>query len=520
MSDTLSPLDVSRPDLTLGIVGAGIMGRGIAQIAAEAGITVLLADARREAVDEACAFVAGMLRRKAAKGRMTEAEAEEAAARVRATDAGPETGYAAFAPCHVVVEAVAERMEIKHAVRMGLEAAVHADCIIATNTSSLSVTGFAAGAQRPQRIAGFHFFNPVPLMRLVEVIGGALTDERAVDALMALGRRLGHRPVRTTDTPGFLVNHAGRAFGTEAMRIVTEGIATVADVDRVMTEAAGFRMGPFTLLDLTGMDVSQTVIESIYRQYYEEPRYRPAYMGARQQAAGLYGRKTGRGFYEYRDGTQVMAAEAAVPAVTADARPVWVSGRHPAAAERLRAVLRDAGAAVEETAAPSAAALCLVTPFGADATNSALEDGLDAARVVAVDMLFDLRGRRTLMGTPVTDPAFRDHAHALLAADGSAVTVIHDSPGFIAQRIVAGIVNVGADIAQQRIAAPDDINAAVELGLGYPRGSLRFGDELGPRRILAILEAMHAFYGDPRYRPSPWLKRRALLNVPLTTPEA
>lgn len=520
MTDSSPVLDAARPDLVLGIVGAGIMGRGIAQIAAEAGITVLLADARREAVDEACAFVADMLRRKAAKGKLSEAEAEAAAARVRGTDAGPDAGYGAFAPCHVVVEAVAERMEIKHAVRDGLEAAVDAQCIIATNTSSLSVTGFAAGAQRPGRIAGFHFFNPVPLMRLVEVIGGTLTEAWAVDALMALGRRLGHQPVLATDTPGFLVNHAGRAFGTEAMRIVSEGIASFADVDRVMTDAAGFRMGPFTLLDLTGLDVSQTVIESIYHQYYEEPRYRPNYIGKQRQMAGLYGRKTGHGFYEYVDGKPAMPAEPAVPSVAADTRPVWVSRRHPAAADRLRAVLQEAGATVETGGAPSAEALCLVTPFGADATTSAVEEGLDARRVVAVDMLFDLRGRRTVMGTPITEAACRDLAHALLAADGSAVTVIHDSPGFIAQRMVAGIVNVGADIAQQRIAAPEDVNVAVELGLGYPRGSLRFGDDIGPRRILEILEGLHAFYGDPRYRPSPWLKRRALLDVPLTTPEA
>lgn len=510
MSQTTT-FDIDRPDLTIGIIGAGIMGQGIAQIAAEAGITVLLADARAGACTEARGFVADMFARKATKGRMTEAEATAATNRIQVTEAGPDAGYAAFAGCHVVIEAVAERMDIKHAVLAGVEASVSETCIIATNTSSLSVTGFAAAAKHPERIAGFHFFNPVPLMRIVEVIGGVLTEEWVTTGLTSLARRLGHRPVNATDTPGFLVNHAGRAFGTEALRIVGEGVASFADVDRVMTEAAGFRMGPFQLLDLTGLDVSHTVIESIYHQYYQEPRYRPSPITAQRQAAGLYGRKVGRGFYVYTDGKPDMGPEQTVPPLAA--LPVWLAPD----TRRLADVVRAAGATIVAT--PTADGLCLVTPWGADATTTALDLGLDPTRVVAVDMLFDLQGRRTAMTTPVTTAACRDAAHALLAADGSPVTMINDSPGFIAQRIVAGIVNVGCDIAQQRIAAPDDINVAVEMGLGYPRGSLRFGDELGPRRILSILEAIQAFTGDPRYRPSPWLKRRALLDVPLTTVE-
>lgn len=507
-------LDAGRLDLTLGIVGAGVMGRGIAQVAAEAGITVLLADARAEAVAEAAAFCAGMLRRKAAKGAMSEAEAEAAAARIR-----PSEGYAGFAGCHVVVEAVAERLEAKHAVLAAVEAAVPDGCIVATNTSSLSVTAIAAGARRPERVAGFHFFNPVPLQRLVEVIPGIITAEWVCDALDGVARRMGHHPVRASDTPGFLVNHAGRAFGTEALRIVGEGIAAVADVDRVMVEAAGFRMGPFAVLDLAGLDVSRPVMEGIYHHYYEEPRYRPSVALARLHEAGLLGRKTGRGFYAYPDGKAEDPPESLAPAIGVAGLPVWVSNRYPKAADALRALAAAAGAAVEAGSRPGEGALILLAPFGEDATTAALAEGLDPTCTVAVDCLFPLERRRTLMRTPITAERFREAAHALLAADGTPVTVIRDSPGFIAQRIVAGIVNVGADIAQQRIAAPEDIDRAVELGLSYPRGPLGLGDALGPRRILGILEAMQSFYGDPRYRPSPWLKRRALLGVSLKTEE-
>ena len=508
--------DVASPDFTLGIVGAGIMGRGIAQIAAEAGMTVCLADARREAVDEAVAATAAMIRRGAEKGRLSRDAAEAACARILATDAGAERGWAPFADCDLVIEAVVERMEVKHAVLIGLEAVVGDDCILATNTSSLSVTGLAAAARRPERVAGFHFFNPVPLMKVVEVIGGLLTDAAVVERLAAIARRLGHRPVVATDTPGFLVNHAGRAYGTEALRLVQEGVASFADVDRVMTEAAGFRMGPFELFDLTGLDVSQTVMESIYHQYYEEPRYRPSPIGAQRRTAGLFGRKTGRGFYAYPEGRQVKPVEAPVPAVDPKSLSVWIDPRRAEAQSALAAIATAAGATVESGATPSATALILLAPLGEDATTAAVALGIDATRAVAVDTLLPLDRRRTLMTTPATSLAARDAAHALLAADGAAVTVIRDSAGFIAQRMLASIVNVGCDIAQQRIATPGDVDTAVELGLGYPRGPLALGDSLGAERIRDILSALLSLSGDPRYRPSPWLRRRAALGLSLT----
>ncbi len=507
------PLEAHSPDLTLAVIGAGAMGRGIAQIAAVAGIRTFLADSRPGAVDEAIAFIGHMLDRQVQKGRM----GEDAAANARERLAAVTLEGAQIGRCHVVVEAIVEDLDAKRALFSELEARVADDCILATNTSSLSVTAIAARCRQPGRVAGFHFFNPVPLMKIVEVAAGPLTEPEVADTLVALGERMGHFAARTKDSPGFLVNHAGRGLGTEGLRIVDEGIADFAGVDRVLRDTAGFRMGPFELMDLTGLDVSHPVMESLYDQFYQEPRFRPSPTTRQRLDAGLLGRKAGAGFYAYDDGRKVDPEEQTAP--SAAALPgLWIDPSEPDGHTAATALLQRLGAPIDAGPRPAGDAICVVTPMGADATTAAASAGLDPSRTVAIDTLFLSDKRRTLMTTPVTSPAVRDAMHALLASDGAAVTVIQDSPGFIAQRVVATIVNIGCEIAQRGIGTPADLDRAVELGLGYPMGPLAYGEHIGAGRVLQILEAMHAFYGDPRYRPSPWLKRRALLDIPLTTP--
>jgi 3-hydroxybutyryl-CoA dehydrogenase len=233
-------------------------------------------------------------------------------------------------------------------------------------------------------------------------------------------------------------------------------------------------------------------------------------------AAGLYGRKTNRGYYAYADGKKVVPKAPAPP--TERPESVWIGG--DAGGRAALASLLANKTRIDTGVEPAADSLCIVAPLGHDATTTVLAVGVPPERTVAVDTLFGFDNRRTLMVTPVTSPAARASAHGLLAADGVPVTVIHDSPGFIAQRVVATIVNIGCEIAQMRIATPADIDKAVKLGLAYPKGPIEFGDWIGPKRVLAILEALYDFYKDPRYRPSPWLTRRARLGVPLSTPEA
>lgn len=505
--------DSQSPGVILGIVGTGAMGRGIAQIAAQAGIRTLLHDTAPGAAAAARDGIADTLARLAAKGKLTAAAAEAATARLEVV---AELGQ--LAPADVVVEAIVEDLEAKRRLFRDLEAVVAEDCILASNTSSLSVTAIAAACTRPERVAGFHFFNPVPLMKIVEVVAGLLTAPAVAASLRALGGRMGHAAVAVRDTPGFVVNHAGRGYVTEALGILGEGVAPFHAIDRIMAEAAGFPMGPFELMDLTGLDVSHPVMESIYRQFYEEPRFRPSPIAAQRCAAGVLGRKTGRGFYAYADGRKEAIEETPAPAPYDG--PVWIAATVPAWHAALAALAARNGAHVENLSRPSDAALCIVTPLGGDASSACAAAGLDAARTVAIDCLTDLARRRTLMTTPLTTPAMRDAAHGLFAADGVPVTVIRDSAGFVAQRILAMIVNIGCHIAQQRIAAPADIDRAVTLGLGYPSGPLALGDTIGPRRVLEILETLQACSGDPRYRPSPWLRRRALLGASLLTDEA
>ena len=491
-------LDVSRTDLTAGVAGAGTMGRGIAQVLAQCGARTLLFDAQPGAAQKGKAAIGEALGKLAEKGRLKAADADAALGRIEVIDR-----LERLSPCDVVVEAIVEDLAAKRQLFSSLEKTVRSDCILASNTSSLSVTEMAAACQHPERVAGYHFFNPVPVMKIVEVVDGVLTAPWATDALTALAQRFGHEPIRCKDTPGFVVNHAGRAFVPESLRVLSEGVADFASIDRILVDAAGFRIGPFGLMDLVGLDVAHAVMKSMYQQYYEEPRYRPSFLSEPRVAAGLLGRKTKRGWYSYgADGAAEKIPEAPVP--TSTPKTVW-------AVPELHELI-SLGKSKD-------AEVCFVAPLGKDVSTTAIELDLDPTRTVGVDPLFGFAKRRTLMSTAVTTPETRDAAHALLASDGVPVSVINDSPGFVAQRVVAHIVNVGCDIAQMRIAAPEDLDRAVSLGLGYPKGPLALGDALGAKKILTILQAMHELYQEPRYRPSPWLRRRAELGASLLTPE-
>jgi 3-hydroxybutyryl-CoA dehydrogenase len=508
------PFDPNAANVTVGVVGTGAMGRGIMQVSAQGGMNVIAYDEKPGAAEAAKGYIAKMLDGQVQKGRLPEADAKATIDRISVAKSLDEV-----AKTNIIIEAIVERLDAKQALFARIDEIAGPDTIIASNTSSLPITAIASRCKRPERVGGMHFFNPVPLLRCVEVIPGLKTAPWVTDAMMTIGRRMTREPILCTDSPAFLVNHIGRAFVPEGQRLLTENISTIADIDRILTGAPGFKMGPFTLADMVGIDIQHGVMESIYNLFYHEPAFTPFPLSAQRVAGGLYGQKTGAGWYAYKDGKKVEPPIAQAPSTRP--KSVWVlpSKNHPELQAPLIDLFKQAGANLETGDKPSEQALIVLTPIGWDLTTAVCDLQLHARRSVAVDVLFGMKGPRTLMVTPATDPAMRDAAHGLLAADGQQVVVINDSPGFVAQRVVAQIVNIACGVAQRNIATPADIDKGVKLGLGYPFGPLEWAERLGAGRILFILERLQAFYGEPRYRPSPWLKRRVALGLPLSALE-
>jgi 3-hydroxybutyryl-CoA dehydrogenase len=501
--------DAVAPGAVAAVIGCGAMGRGIAELLAQAELEVRLFDAEVGAAEAARGAIAADLDRLVERGKVAAPDAAAAKARLRAVST-----LSAVAGATLVVEAVIEDLAVKRRLFAELEPIVGARAILATNTSSLSVAAIAASCRRPERVAGFHFFNPAPVMKVVEVIAALHTETSVCDALAALARRFGHTPVRALDTPGFIVNHAGRGYVTEGLKILAEGVCPPAVLDAVLRDACGFRLGPCELLDLTGLDVSHPVMESIYHQYHEEPRYRPQVLTQRMLEGGLLGRKRGAGFYRYVDGKQQPLPPPPPP--TGAAPRVWIDPSAPELAARARAALAP-GCALDEGTRPNDGSLIVVTPVGSDVTHAIVTRDLDARRTVGLDGLFPGRAVRCLFASPGLEATWREPARAAFARDGADVHLVRDSIGLIAQRVLAHIVNIACSIAEQRIAAPADIDLAVTLGLGYPRGPLAWGDAVGAADVRRILDGMLAATGDPRYRATPWLVRRTTLRLSLAT---
>ena len=500
---------MSKSIQTIGIVGSGAMGAGIAQIALTAGLEVILFDLNEKALAKAAEDVALRIARLVEKGQARpEMIAQAAANLVLAND------LKAFATADVVIEAIVEQLEPKQALFKALEDVVANDAILASNTSSLSIAAIARACRNPGRVCGLHFFNPVPLMKLVEVIFGPATDPAVIEAMLALSKTLGKTAVRVKDGPGFLVNLGGRAYVTEALHVQQEGVADVETIDRIMRDGAGFRMGPFELMDLTGIDVNFPARKIIYEGFFHDRRMTPSPYHESLYAAGRLGRKTGGGWYGYDDKGAKIDAGADHPTSHVPASSVVIMDTHNT---KLMSLVSADGANM--LAADDGKSPILVAPIGKDCTTTAVELGLDPKRTVAVDLTGDTAKRITIMMAPGFDPAIRDATVALLAKSGTKVTVIKDSPGFIAQRMCAMIANLGCEMAMIGIASAADVDTAMTLGLNYPRGPLALADWMGVKECHEILVQIQAITGDDRYRPSQWLRRRAMLGLSATTVE-
>jgi 3-hydroxybutyryl-CoA dehydrogenase len=484
---------------TVGVVGAGTMGAGIAQVAVVAGHPVRIADAVPGAAARAADAIRMSVRAQVAKGRY-QVDPD-------ALDLVPVESVAGLAGCDVVVEAIVEDLGIKRALFAELEAVLAPGAMLASNTSSLSPTALAAGLEHPERLVGLHFFNPVPAMRLVEVISGLATAPAVADAAAGLAAAWGKTVVRSAATPGFIVNRVARPFYAEAWRLLEEHAAPAEAVDAVLTGAGGFRMGPFALMDLIGHDVNEAVTRSVWAAFGYDPRFAPALGQRALVEAGWLGRKSGRGVYP------AGGAPAPVPAAAAAApESVTEYGASP-----LRALIARAGVKVVggEPAAGQPGDV-LELPSGA---LLAVSEGLTATSLAAASR------RPVIVADRVLDPETATavavacsggcpdlaaaEAVGLLQAAGLDVYLIEDTPGLIVTRSVAMLANVAFDVLAGQDASEPDIDTAMRLGVNYPRGPLAWGRQWGTGTVLRILDHLEDWYRDGHYRASPLLRRTA-----------
>ncbi len=494
-------LSLSTP---VAVVGAGAMGAGIAQVAAVAGHPVRLLDNRPGAAEQAVAGIRAQLAKLADKGKLTPEAAQAASVRLCAVATSAElTG------CGLVVEAIVENLEVKRGLFRELEAICGADCILATNTSSISVTSIAAGLQRPERLVGLHFFNPAPLMALVEIVSGLATDRQLAEVLFDTAAAWGKTPVYAKSTPGFIVNRVARPYYAESLRLLQEGAADCATLDAVMREAGAFRMGPFELMDMIGHDVNFAVTKSVWNAFYNDPRFLPSLIQQELVDAGFIGRKSGRGFYDYRAGAERpqprTEAAAAVPAAIA------ICGASPLAlalADRLQAagVAFTRAASTDGRVAEANGAVLFQTD-GRSATQRAAETGI--ANLLLVDLALDYAkaSRLALAVARQADAAASQAAIGLLQAAGFALSVLRDVPGLPVMRTVAMLANEAADAVNQGVCDAAAADAAMRLGVNYPRGPLAWADAVGAGQIRTVLAHLAAFYGEDRYRVSPLIQQ-------------
>jgi 3-hydroxybutyryl-CoA dehydrogenase len=505
------------------VVGSGAMGSGIAQVAASAGHQVLVYDTRPEAVSKAIAGIGKAYDKLVEKGRMGAAEADLARERLR-----PAASTAELKDAALVVEAIVEDLDVKRSLFAELEGIVGPNCILATNTSSISVTAIAANLQRPERLVGMHFFNPVPLMALVEVISGVATDKSIADTVYATAEAWGKNPVHAKSTPGFIVNRVARPYYAEALRLLQEQAADAATLDAVMREAGGFRMGPFELMDLIGHDVNFSVTQSVFKAYFNDPRFTPSVVQQELVNAGFLGRKSGRGFYRYGEGIAAPTVSVEPPME----RPHTVRVTHkrdvvdpvfdPLKAlivERLGAAgtafshpsMFDGTDTVEEPAFHTHGAAIYLTD-GRSATQRAADD--NHANTVLFDLLLD-PGKATRIALAKADQCSEEAwrgAVGMFQAAGFTVTRLDDVPGMAVMRTVAMLANEAADAVNQGVCNARAVDIAMQKGVNYPRGPLAWADAVGLRHVAAVLHNLAQVYGEDRYRMSPLLRRKLAAN--------
>ncbi|MFH8339468.1 3-hydroxyacyl-CoA dehydrogenase [Streptomyces sp. AM6-12] len=494
----MTALDLSSP---VAVVGTGTMGQGIAQVALVAGHPVRLYDTAPGRAGEAAAAIGARLDRLVEKGRLDATVRDAARARLEPADT-----LAELADCGLVAEAVLERLDVKQQLFRELEDIVAEDCLLATNTSSLSVTAIGGALRHPGRFLGLHFFNPAPLLPLVEVVSGFATDVTSATRAYETARAWGKTPVACADTPGFIVNRIARPFYAEAFAVYEAQGADPATIDAVLRESGGFRMGAFELTDLIGQDVNEAVTHSVWQSFFQDVRFTPSLAQRRLVESGRLGRKAGHGWYDYGEGAEKPEPQ------TADKEqpPAYVlagGGLGPAA--ELLTLIREAGIEVREEDDDEDGHLEL--PGGGQLVLADGQTSVEFRDVVYFDLALDYRKatRIALSASQDTSPATLAEAVGLFQALGKDVSVIGDVPGMIVARTVARIIDLAHDAVAKGVATEEDVDTAMRLGVNYPLGPFEWDRRLGDEFAYDVLDAMHERDPSGRYAPSLALYRHA-----------
>ena len=458
----------------VGVAGAGSMGAGIAQLACLGGYETFLHDPATDALEAGADRLRGAIAKGADRGRWTSEEAEAASARLQ-----PAVELEDLGGCDLVIEAAPESLEVKRDLFGRLAEICAPESILATNTSSLSVTAIAAGVERPGRVVGMHFFNPPPLMRLVEVVAGEESEDGALEATGEVARRMGRTPVRAADAIGFIANRCARPYSLEGLRLLGERVADHETIDRICRRGGGFRMGPFELTDLVGIDVNFEVAKSFWDQSFHEPRWQPHPIQTRMVAAGRLGRKSGRGYYDY-SGEPHREEDPEPPSAQ---RELTEEG-DVVTGEGFRALRLERG------------------------SLAALAPHQDAVGFVALPSLSEATLVELARQQETADPTAAA-AEQHFASLGKHVEWVADAPGLVLGRIVSQLVNEAYFTLAAGIATAEDIDTAMRLGFNYPRGPFEWCEAIGAGRVLAVLDALHRERGEERYRAAPELRRAA-----------
>ncbi|MFK4069409.1 3-hydroxyacyl-CoA dehydrogenase [Streptomyces sp. NPDC029674] len=487
------------------VVGTGTMGQGIAQVALVAGHPVRLYDAVPGRAQEAADAIGARLDRLVEKGRITAEDRAAAGARLT-----PAESLAELADCGLVIEAILERLDVKQRLFQDLEEVVAEDCLLATNTSSLSVTAIAGALRAPGRFVGLHFFNPAPLLPLVEVVSGFATDGSAATRAYETAKAWGKTPVRCADTPGFIVNRVARPFYAEALRLYEERVADPATIDAVLRECGGFKMGPFELTDLIGQDVNEAVTRSVWESFFQDPKFTPSLAQRRLVESRRLGRKSGQGWYAYGDD----APRAEPHTASAEKAPASVAVHGDLfPADALIDLMGKAGVKVGRGKGVPSYPGYIELPSGA---RLALADGTAADTAEEPTIHFDLAldyrtaTRIALAASSRVSEQSLKEAIGLFQALGKKVSVIGHAPGMIVARTVWMLVDFALDAVGREVADAEDIDTAMRLGVNYPLGPIEWGRRLTTYRVAEALDVLHDEYPTGRYAPSQALRRQAV----------